>query len=355
MVRPGKQTVTISTIAQKLGISASTVSYVLNGHAEKKKISPQTAKQVMEAARQMRYIPNTLARSLQQKRSGLIGFVVGNTHFAWAERLLLGMNRVFDPVDYLPVLTMHWWDAKRERRELISLLQRQVEAIICVPNYDNEDNYELVTQQGVPLLFIYDMPQQSTGISYVAWDAGTATRHAVEHLIATGCRRIGFYGSNFPMDMVQRRIEAYRQTLQDHGLPFNPDWFMLEHVNPPEAYYDMQQYVERLFGPGTDPATRPDALYFAYDALALNGLNYLRRAGVRVPEDVAVIGMGDLVISGHANMDLTTMREPTEDVGQLAAETVLQMIENPQEPPVTRLLEHNELVQRSTTRAPLGV
>lgn len=134
MLNKTDKAVTITTIAKELGLSVSAVSYVLNVTSKRHKVSDQTAKRIHEVANRLGYIPNVLAQSLRKQRSGVIGVVFGTLTQDWAELALIGMRGVLDASGYLPFLSVSHWDPQIEEQVFLTLRQRQVEGIICVPN-----------------------------------------------------------------------------------------------------------------------------------------------------------------------------------------------------------------------------
>lgn len=343
--RQGNRPVTVSHIAKEIGLAVSTVSLILNGHGPRLKIAPATVKRVFDLAAELKYVPNDLARSLRSQRTCVIGVVFGNLYNGWAQKILEGMLDVFDPEGYSPFMTIHNWDATRESREVNSLLQRRVDGMICVPIAEGEKTYRDIQQRGVPLLLLGDTLPGFEDVSCVSWDSAAAARAVVEHLIAIGRRKIGFIGAKHPTLESVARYETYIALLKEHNLPVNQDWIAKHEVDP-SATKMVRGMIDAIFKPGREI---PDALYVLNDGLALPVIAVLEERGLRIPEDVAVAGMGNMPGVSHPRINLTTVEEPLEEMGRMSAQTILKLISAPEEGPLHVHVPSSRLLLRATT------
>jgi DNA-binding LacI/PurR family transcriptional regulator len=337
-------------LARLLGVSHATVSFVLNGLAEKHKISKKTTERVLAAAKKHNYIPNQMARNLKNRRSGMIGVVLGNFKLDWAEAAMTGMQKALDATDYVPFVTTHGFDEARNRKELLSALYRRDEGIITFPMPGCDDIYRRIAQSGVPLVFLGDELPGLEDISSVVWDSEAAAEAAVRHLIETGRRRIAFLGVDYPGLGTLHRFKAYCRVLREHGLALHNDWIARPPANlNPE---DIARLALDQFFSKKQPV--PDAIFALNDGLALPALGQLEARGFPVPGDVAIIGMGNLPLSAHPAIGLSTLREPLEEMGQAAAILLLEMITGKAATPVRRALSSCEVFARRTTACKQG-
>jgi LacI family transcriptional regulator len=338
-------TMTAADLASKLGVSRATVSYVLSGDGERRKISPKTIDRVLRMAAELKYVPNESAQNLRRGRSGMILLLIGNLEFGFANGVMAGMAGVLDDTGYSPFVTTHWFDEKKNHRELISAMRRRVEAVVCQPLAGEEKAYAELDRLGIPLIFLGDHPRDLKGASFVGWDSAAAARVAVQHLVDCGRKRIGHIGVDYPMVMSQARYAAYEAVLRENGLPMSPDM-----VHVARSYHTADEVldpaIERFFRPGGPDL---DAIFVLNDGLALPLLEKLDARGIRVPEDVALVGMGDLPLTGHAAIGLTTVKEPTDLIGRHAAEAALELIATPGRKPIYRPIDGCELKVRRTT------
>jgi DNA-binding LacI/PurR family transcriptional regulator len=342
-----KAPVTAVDIARKTGLSTSTVSVVLRGLAEQRKIPATTADRVLRVARELNYVPNQWARNLRRQRSGMIGVILASFRWDWAQELVRGMSEVFDPQGYTPFVAVHSYDPDRARRELSACLQRRDEAIIMVPLPGLEDLYAQSQGMGLPLIFVGDRPATMPEANFVAWDSPTDTRLAIEHLIQIGRKRIGFLGFDYPMPLNLARYEAYRSVLARAGLPADERWVARSSMMLPPTEIIEQSIVKLL----ESDHPKPDALFVQHDGLAILLLDALTMRGIRVPEQVALIGMGDYPITRHACISLSTVKEPISEIGRQSAQVALDLLTKPAKSPIQRLLPCGELKVRQTTLA----
>ena len=343
--RSMSEPVTAEELAKRLGLSRATVSIVLRGEAEQRKISIKTTQRVLDAARKYNYQPNQAARMLRRQRADVIGVIFPNFRLDWAERAMEGMLGVLGATRYSPFVATHRFSPDLFRKEVLAALQRRDDALICYPLAGMNDLYRQIRGLGIPLVFIGDRPVDVEDENCVIWDAGAAAAAAVQHLVDQGHKRIGFLGLDFPMKMSQARFEAYQAVLKKSKLPINPKW-----IFTPPSTSTLEQIIEpglnQMFS-GSGP--HPDAIFVLNDGIALPALESLQRRNLRVPEDVAVIGMGDLPLTGHSAIGLSTMREPVEQMGREAAEVAMQLIEDPSLGPIQRVIPCEELHGRRTT------
>lgn len=347
---PPNRSVTILDIAKLVNLSPTTVSCVLHGNAKKRRIADETIKKIMAAAESLNYIPNQLAQSLRRQRSMAVGVIFADMLHGWANAVQDGMLRNFNANDYVPFITTHQWTADYLEKEIRTLMQNRVEGIICcIPIEECRETYLRVRRQGMPFMFLGDTLPGMAEISSVAWDSGNAAKVAVQHLIEIGRKRIGFIGTAHPTVMTQRRYQAFRETIQEAGLPLHEPWIAWEPVvssSLRSARDVMRPVLKRLF----EPSQRfPDGLLFLNDALALAALIELDKLGVRVPDDVAIIGMGNIPEAENPMISLTTVCEPMVEMGEQAAALLLEMIENPAMEPKQILIECNQLIVRNST------
>lgn len=333
--------VTITSLARHLNLSIATVSYVLNGRGKEMKIPEATVERVRAVADEMGYRPNFFAHNLRRKQTDTVGVIFADLEENWAHRVLRGMMDVLDNGGYTPILGVHFWQTGREEREIMSFLQRRVDALVCFPQPKSRELYAELLRQKHKLLLLGDTLPDLPEANYVAWDSGQAAAVVVSHLIASGRKRIAFVGPDHPTTMTLARFEAYRDCLQRAGLEQRSEWVVWEKSGdiPMDA-------VIGLFKAGA--ASRPDALFVVNDGLALPLLEVLDKHGIDVPGQVAVASMGDLSLSGHRAIGLTSIHEPCEELGAELGRTVMQLIEKPQSEPIQTRIASNDLVCRRT-------
>jgi len=346
-----KNTVTLYDVAQHVGFSKSTVAYVMSGKAADVGVAQKTIEKIKAAAEELGYVPNYWASSLARQSTGMISVLLSGLAGDWADRVMYSLSQTLRPKAYTPFLAADWDDPLIFEKEVSSAIQRRDEGVICHSFIGDVKQYSRIIESGIPLVFLGDVPCSLSGmteINSVVWDDEQAVKTAVEHLVDTGRRKIAFIGADHGVTSDHRRLAAYERSMDEAGLELKKDWtFWLKRK--PFSDTTTQECLERLFAPGKE---KPDALFALNDMIAMNILNLADEVGIRIPDDVAIIGMGDLPISKLAG--LSTMREPLGELGEAAAQMVLELIEDPTKTPLHRDITCNELVIRKTTTAQMG-
>ncbi|GAA0368853.1 LacI family DNA-binding transcriptional regulator [Microbispora corallina] len=328
---------TINTIAERAGVSIASVSRVLNGLPTRE----ETVRRVLRAAEDLGYVPNSVARSLRNRRTDQVAFAMADI----GNPVYLAMVREIQPVlkaaGYRLLLHSTDADVADELDVLRGLRERYVDGLIMSPLRGvTEDHVAAIAAARAPVVVIGSVPE-GTPVDNVRTDSRTGVRLALDHLHALGRRRIGFL--NGPLDTVPggARAAAYREALDALGLPYDGDL-----VEVGDFYrQDGARAARALLGRAPDV----DALMCANDLIALGALDVLRRAGREVPGDVAVVGMDDTDLASVAWPTLTSVSLGSAERGRAAARLLLDRLENgPREPRVV-VVEPSLTVRASTT------
>lgn len=338
--------VTVATVAEKAGVARSTAGFILSGQAEKRGISEPTAQRVIEVANRLNFVPNQLARALRSQRSGVIGVLFDHLQHEWAERVMSSIRPALAAEGYTSLLATHQYDPELQEREVQSFLGSRVEAIIFARFLESSDRsrslLDGVARRNTPMVFVGDAPRNFPQTSRVSWALGQAARAAVNHLIETGRRRIAFLSWEPPrLPMTKARFRGYQEALTGASLEVDERW--VAWVGPERSTVEA---VRRIFA---DSERRPDALFSTHDETALEALGALGELGLRVPGDVAVIGMGDLPTSRHPWVSMSTIAPPAEEIGREAARAVVSLIQEPDAEPINRMIVCNKVEKRKTT------
>jgi LacI family transcriptional regulator len=336
--------VTVESIANDLNMSPSTVSFVMSGQAKKRRISEKTTELVLAHANKLGYVPNEIAQGLRYQRTNIVALLLGNLELSWADITARGANGVFDKHGLQTVISVHYWNRQREHALLKHMLQHRYEGIICQPILEAKSDYEVVLQRGIPLVMIDILPDM-LDVNYVAWDAKPAVKIVAEYLISSGRKRITFVG--FPVMTLNTiaRLEAYQEVMNDSGLLTDVRW--LDYSSLTKDLVKSEDYA--WFGHAMSQNNRPDAFLCLNDATALTVMQIMNKIGVRIPDDVAITGMGNLPITHDFASNLTTLVEPIEEIGKASAEVISELIEHPGQGPIHRMIKSNDLIIRGTT------
>lgn len=352
------QAVTLLDIAKRLNVSPTTVSYVIRNRADELGVSEETAKRVKEVARDLGYIPNQIARSLQNGKTGIVSVLITALgSMDWAEMILRGIEEVLVHAGYLPLIIRQNEQYLRIESSYLSekglasaILPRRDEGVICHPNYMFRNDYVTLCRSGIPVVFFGTLPVDMTGLeraSSVTWNCAPPVKHAVNHLVSLGRTRIAFVGANHGDQSDKVRLQAFNEALQENNIPLNPDWYIWWPAYPADKITPSSaDQLIRLFEKGRNT---PSAIFALNDSIAIKVLEILASIGLRVPEEVAVIGMGNYQITGLHGVNLSTMEEPMEQMGREAARLLLKRIRDPNSEPEHKQISWNKLVARKST------
>jgi DNA-binding LacI/PurR family transcriptional regulator len=334
------RSVSLKFLAEHLGLSPATVSLVINRSPSAKSIPHRTQERIREAARELNYRPNFMARSLRSQRSFTIGVVVPEISEGYAALVLSGIEDHLLEEGYFYFVVSH-----RHRADLIEeyphlLQQRAVEGLIAL---------DTACRKGVPIPVVaVSGHREVEGVTNIVLDHALAAKLAIEHLVQLGHRKIAFIkGQEFSTD-TEIRWEAEREAAKELGVEINERLVgQLEGESPsPEVGYNA---TRKLLATG-EAFT---ALFAFNDISAIGAIRALREAGRRVPEDVSVVGFDDIQSAAYQNPGLTTVRQPLREMGVIAAEILLRRINAPAKTPYPKaiMVEPELIVRESTAKA----
>jgi LacI family transcriptional regulator len=314
---------TIKDVARRAGVSVSTVSLVINNSGP---VSPETRQKVLRAIEELGYHPRRFARSLASKRTGNIGFILTSDHFSRAEpfytKIFLGSEFEARNYDYYILLTTVEKRGKNAGQLPRFLLERNVDGVIFA-GYVPVPLVERVYELGVPFVLV-DFLVKDRPFSCIVMDNDQAVRRAVGHLVAEhGHRRIAFVAGEIGHPSIRARLEGYRKGLEDFGIPRDP---RLERTEEPHCSMDGGYRATRRM---LEEKLEFTAVVTANDATAFGVMRALKEAGLRIPEDVAVVGFDDIDAASQVDPTLTTLRVPKEEMGALALRRLVEVIERP--------------------------
>jgi len=314
-----KSTITITHIAEDLMISASTVSCVLRGDSKKFRIAKHTERKILDAAKRLGYIPNLSARNLRALKSHCISVLFSDLELSWADTVLKGVESVANTEGYGIFIAVDRRDPDLFMREINAIMQRRDEAVICHSHSIVIPGVEKL-RETVPLVFVSDLPESligMSGLNAVLWDGSNGIEKAIKHFAANGRRKIAFMGCRHGFISDMRRYDAFEASLKLSGLELYSDMcvWMSDNIITTDVA------IDDLF---KDRKNCPDAIFALNDSIAIRIMKSLKKIGLRVPDDVAVIGVGDLPMSEF--IGLTTIVEPLEELGKKAAEVAIELI-----------------------------
>ena len=331
----------VKEVAARAGVSLGTVSNVLN---RPDRVSAGTRERVERAMADLGFVRNESARALRAGQSRTLAYVMLDATNPFFTDVAQGIELAAEAADLSLFICNSDNRSVREEAHLGHLQQQRVQGILITPVDPDATNLDTIARHGTPVVIV-DRIRQDTSFCSVAVDDVLGGRLAVEHLVDRGHRRVAFVGGPLSIGQVRDRLEGARAAWADAGLP---DDDLVLVTTDALTVAEGRSAGERLAGlPGR---RRPTAACCANDLLALGLLQQSIGSGLRVPEDLAIVGYDDIEFAAAAAVPLTSVRQPRQLLGRMAAELVLDEAGNPEH-------EHQqvtftpELVARASTRA----
>ena len=320
---PGKRRKpTIRDVASLAGVSYQTVSFVVNGTGV---ISNDTRQRVLDAVKQLNYVPNATARSLASGRTRVIALLIPDTQNPHFWHLVQGVQEVASARGYSLLLATSDLDPERERSALSALARQQLDGLILMPLFPESEKEEIgvLMRQGKPIsgLLGAEYPQ----IDRVTWRYELATRMLMDHLLSLGHRRIGVIRGVPRPDAAATRVRSYYHCLQEAGIPV--DDRLVAQCGP--LLQDGDRAADRLLA----LRPRPTAIVGINDLMAFAAQQASLRHGLRVPQDVSIAGFDDIDMAAFLAPPLTTVRLRGLETGQQLAQLLFARLADPDLPP----------------------
>jgi LacI family transcriptional regulator, galactose operon repressor len=333
---------TMKRIAGELGVSITTVSKVLNNRAD---ISEATRSRVLAKVEELGYKRNAVARSLSLRRSHTIGIVIPDLMHSFFVEIIAGIEPVASTRGYGLLLCSSSENPEKEQSELEMLRSRQVDGIVLASAHGSGITglLQQLTKQGTTLVMIDRDDHPSVKCHRVLTDDERVGHLATDHLLDLGRRAIAHIGGPAIVH-AKRREKGWRDALRARGIKPPDEWIARGGFMESEGYRAMQ----RLLG------VRPkiDAVFAANDPSAIGAMKAIWEAGLRVPDDIAVVGVGDIALGDLLRVPLTTVGWSRTDQGRHAAELMLNSLDEDNDAEPQRIIIPPRLIARASSGAP---
>jgi LacI family transcriptional regulator len=331
-------------IAEELGVSVVTVSKVLRNHSD---IGEETRARVLRRVKELNYHPNLAARSLVTGRSFLIGLVVPDLLHSFFAEVAKSLSQALMKKGYYLIIVSSEEDPRLEEQEIDHLLGRRLDALIIASASANGGTLRHIESQGIPYILI-DRECSGLQTNFIGIDDEKAGVLATTHLIEIGCKRIAHIRGPENSPGIGR-LRGYQKTLDAHGITGLPEHIVSEQTVDVNARSRGRDAMAQLLR----TKQRPDGVFCYNDPLAIGAIDYILDAGLRVPEDIAVIGCGNLYFNSSLSVPLSSIDQRTSQIGQRAARLAFSLIEAKTAPrPRSIILEPELVTRRSTARTP---
>lgn len=339
------EAVTIKDIAKALNLSTSTISRALRGSYE---ISPETKKLVLDYAETVNYRPNPIALSLKEKRSRSIGIVVCEIANTFFSQIINGIESIAYNRGYHVIITQSHESYEREVIDLQYLASRSIDGLLVSVSSEtiNNSHFQALIDKGLPIVF-FDRAAEGIQTHKVIVDNFQGAYEATNHLIKNGYRKIAHVTHSAHLSLAKERLRGYKQALEENNIAFNEAY--VKHCRHGVMILaEIEEGIKELL----KLKQKPDAIIAISDRLTTSTLSVLKKAGLRVPEDIGLVGFSNSEIVHLLNPSLTAVKQPAFEMGQLATELLIELIESKR--PVTKfetkMLKAELVVRNSSVR-----
>lgn len=314
------ETFTIKDIARALGLSTSTVSRALRDSYE---ISAPTKKLVMDYAKKVNYLPNPNALSLKERKSKSIGIVVSEVANHYFSQAINGIESIANSRGYTAIITQTHESYEREKKNVQHLASRSVDGLLISLSAEtsNISHLEDLHQRGLPIVFFDRVPEKINTHKIIA-DNTQGAFDATTHLINTGAKKIAHLSSSAHLSISIERLLGYTNALNKNELSINPQYIK----NCPHGgmiYEEVETALKELIS----LKDKPDAIFVAGDRLTMCCMHVLKGLNSRHPTGIIIAGFSNSDVLDLFNPSLTSVFQPAFDMGQLATEKLLELIE----------------------------
>lgn len=308
-----KKEVTIYDLARVLNLSSATISRALKNHES---VSQKTRKIIQAKAREMGYRHNNFASSLRRQKTNTIGIIVHELNSNFITSVLAGIEKISTESGYNLVITHSSESFKKEAANVLNLYHKRVDGVIASLAFNTKglDHFQPFFEKKIPVIF-FDRVEENSDHAKVVIDNYRNGYQATQHLIKQGCRRIVIVTANLNRNVYAQRFKGYKDALHDNGIVFNKKLVLIKDLSEKCGREAAEQILAMK--------PKPDAAFITNDFSAAVCMQTLKENGVRIPEDIAIVGFNNDAISKIVEPELTTINYPGIEIGEITARKLI--------------------------------
>lgn len=337
-----KKKATIHDISKALKINSSTVSRALSNSP---RVSKKTKDLVQKKALELGYQKNILASNLRTNKTNTIGIIVPRISRNFFSSVISGIEETAYKAGYNVVIGQSLDSLEREKKLVSTLLSNRIDGLLISVSMETADYDHLTGFQnnGGPIVF-FDRPVLLPETPCIAIDDYEASYKATEHLIKNGSKNIVHFSGSHKIELYKKRTEGYIAALKAHNLPVKSEYILESQLSEQDGV-ELAQKVLNL--------SNIDGIYSSNDTAAISALQYLKKQGLNIPEDIAIVGFNNDPISEVIEPSLTTINQPDVEMGAIASSLLIELIENNIESPeqYSKTLGTELIVRNSSQRS----
>jgi len=308
-----KKEITIYDIARHLSLSSATVSRALQDHPA---INKNTRKKIQQTAKDLGYRHNTFASSLRKQKTNTIGVIVHELNSNFITSVLAGIEKVTTEAGYDLIIAHSSESYTKEAANALNLFHKRVDGLIASLAFDTKDlsHYEVFKEKGIPVIF-FDRVEEKGDSTKVIIDNYKCGFQATKHLVEQGCKRIVLVTASLKRNVYAQRHKGYADALSDSGILYDKERVLIKDLSEQCGVEAALQILKMK--------PLPDGAFITNDFSAAVCMRTLRENGMRVPEDIAIVGFNNDAISKLVEPQMTTIDYPGIDVGEITARNLI--------------------------------
>lgn len=309
--------ITIHDISRALNIDSSTVSRALN---DSPRVSDKTKAKILAKAHELGYQRNILASNLRTKRTNTIGVVVPRISRNFFSNVISGIEETAYEAGYSVIICQSLESLEREKKIMDTLLSNRVDGVLISISMQTTsfDHFSPFVKHDTPIVF-YDRPCSFGGFASVSRDDFEASFRATEHLILNNCKKIVHFGGPQEIELYQNRKRGYIAALKKYGLEFNEDYLFVSNLSAEDGELLAKKVIN---------LKDIDGVYASNDTSAISAMQYFKSNGIRVPEDIAIVGFNNDPISAIIEPSLSSIKQPDFLMGRAATTLLINQIKD---------------------------
>ncbi len=329
---------TIKQVAAQAGTSSATVSHVINGT---RFVSAPVREQVQKAMLELGYRPNGLARSLRSGHTHTLGLILPDSANPFFAEVGHAIESAAFAIGYSVILCNTENDQNKERMYTDVLENKQVDGIIFVGAGENRESISKIVQNGTPLVVV-DRDMANLELDCVTTDNFQGGLLATQHLLANGHKLIGCITGPSNLTPSAERVTGYRNALQGAGISLDETLIIRGDFHAASGYTAGLKLLQHH--------PRPTAIFVCNDMMAIGTLRAASQLGLKVPDDLAIVGFDDIELSSYTTPLLSTVSQPKQEIGQMTVNLIIERINNPSLPPRRNVLPTRLVIRESSAR-----
>ncbi|HHE55253.1 MAG TPA: LacI family transcriptional regulator [Caldithrix abyssi] len=309
---------TLKIIAEKTGVSVTTVSRVLNGQATRYRISKETSEKIYKCAKELHYTPDSLARGLRLKRTHIIGLIIPDISNPFFATIAYNIEVEARKAGYSIMLCDSEENTELEIESIKLLQSRKVDGLLICPVGQKSEHLERLHNEGIPLVIV-DRYFPDLPFSYVVSDNYNGAKAAVEYLIENGHKKIACIQGLLNTRVNDDRVRGYKDAHIKHGLTIDETLIVGDSFGEKNGYIGAKLILSR---------SSPTAIFAASNLIALGSLRAISEEGFKIPDDISIISFDDQPYTEYLATPLTTIAQPHSEMGQIAVKLIIEQIES---------------------------